>query len=101
MSSTRGRRVVRLPAWLLYPLTQITWSLRLQSDSPAMGLDMVRYPWLASTEKIEREMGFRPRYSSWDAWETYVKRDETRRGGLAPEGTESTRWDEEEGRNAE
>ena len=74
MAATRGRRVVSLPAWLLYPLTQLTWSLRLQSDSPAMGLDMIRYPWSASTEKIEREMGFRPRYSSKDAWDAYVER---------------------------
>ncbi|MDE2716222.1 MAG: NAD-dependent epimerase/dehydratase family protein [Chloroflexota bacterium] len=74
MAGARGRRVVSLPAWLLYPLTQLTWSLRLQSDSPAMGLDMIRYPWSASTEKIEREMGFRPRYSSKDAWDAYVER---------------------------
>ena len=44
MAAARDRRVVSLPAWLLYPLTQLTWSLRLQSDSPAMGLDMIRYP---------------------------------------------------------
>ncbi len=74
MAATHGRRVVSLPAWLLYPLTQLTWSLRLQSDSPAMGLDMIRYPWSASTEKIEREMGFRPQYSSKDAWDAYVER---------------------------
>ena len=74
MASTRGRHVVSMPAWLLYPLTQLTWALRLQSDSPAMGLEMIRYPWLASTKKIEREMGFNPRYSSRDAWEAYVQR---------------------------
>ena len=74
MAATRGRRVVSLPAWLLYPLTQLTWSLRLQSDSPAMGLDMIRYPWSASTEKIEREMGFRSRYSSSDAWKAHVEK---------------------------
>jgi len=74
MAATRGRRVVSLPAWLLYPLTQLTWSMRLQSDSPAMGLDMIRYPWSASTEKIEREMGFRPQHSSSDAWKAHVER---------------------------
>ena len=78
MASTRGRHVVSMPAWLLYPLTQLTWALRLQSDSPAMGLDMIRYPWLASTKKIEREMGFNPRYSSRDAWAAYVERGEGR-----------------------
>ena len=74
MAAARGRRLVTLPAWLLYPLTQITWAIRLQSDSPAIGLHTIRYPWFASTEKIEREMGFSPRYSSRDAWEAYVGR---------------------------
>ena len=74
LAAARGRRVISLPPWLLYPLTHLTWSLRLQSDSPAMGLDMIRYPWFASTEKIEREMGFRPRFSSGDAWRAYVER---------------------------
>lgn len=69
MAAARGRRVLSMPAWLLYPATQIAWALRLQSDSPAMGLAMIRYPWCASTEKIERDMGFRPRYSSREAWE--------------------------------
>ena len=75
MASARGRRVLSMPAWLLYPLTPSSRGLvRLQSDSPAMGLDMIRYPWFASTEKIQREMGFRPRYSSSDAWQAYVER---------------------------
>lgn len=78
IAAARGRRVVSMPAWLLYPLTQIAWTLRLQSDSPSMGLDMIRYPWLASTEKIERETGFRPRYSSKDTWDAHVRRDHTR-----------------------
>ncbi len=72
MASARGRRVLSTPAWLLYPATQLAWDLRLQSDSPALGLDMVRYPWLADTGKIEREMGFRPRFSARDAWESHI-----------------------------
>ena len=74
MATARGRRVFSMPAWLLYPATQLTWALRLQSDSPAIGLDMIRYPWFASTEKIDREMGFRPHFSAMDAWEAYIQR---------------------------
>ena len=72
MASARGRRVFPVPAWLLYPATQLAWALRLQSDSPAVGLDFVRHRWLADTGKIEREIGFRPRFSSRDAWEAHV-----------------------------
>ena len=73
MASARGRRVLSLPAWLLYPATQLTWALRLQSDSPALGLDMVRHRWVADTGKIEREMGFRPLFSSRDAWNAHIR----------------------------
>ena len=72
MASARGRRVLPTPAWLLYPAIQLAWALRLQSDSPAPGLDMVRYPWVADTGKIEREMGFGPQFSSRDAWESHI-----------------------------
>ena len=73
MASARSRRVLSMPAWLLYPATQMTWALRVQSDSPALGLDMVRHRWIADTGKIEREMGFRPRFSAREAWEAHVR----------------------------
>ena len=72
MAASGGRRVFSAPAWVLYPATQLTWALRLQSDSPALGLDMVRHRWVADTNKIEREMGFRPRFTSRDAWDAHI-----------------------------
>jgi UDP-glucose 4-epimerase len=68
------RRLFWLPPWVIYPLTEATWRLRLQKDSPACGLDMVRWPWVASTEKLTRETGFRFRHSSREALEAYVRR---------------------------
>lgn len=62
-----GRRPVALPAPLLAFITQVTWMLRLQSDSPACGLAMARWPWVASNDKLARETGFRPRYTSREA----------------------------------
>ncbi len=49
MAAAYGRRLIPLPAPLLYGLTELTWRLRLQSDSPASGLDFIRYPWTVST----------------------------------------------------
>ena len=66
------RGLVAVPAPLLYGLTAAAWTLRLQSDSPACGLDFIRYPWNVSTEKIERELGATFRYSSRDAWTAFV-----------------------------
>ena len=62
-----GRRPVPVPAHLLAFLVQAAWVLRLQSDSPACGLAMMRWPWVASNEKLVRETGFRPRYTSREA----------------------------------
>ncbi|MCH8207247.1 MAG: NAD-dependent epimerase/dehydratase family protein [Chloroflexi bacterium] len=72
MASLFGRKLLALPAPGLYGLTALTWALRLQSDSPACGLDFIRYPWTACTGKIERELGLRPRHSARDALMAFV-----------------------------
>ena len=74
MAAMLGRRLVSLPAWLLYPATDMAWMLRLQSDSPSIGLSFIRYPWAAGTDKIKAELGLELRYSSREAWEAYVRR---------------------------
>ena len=73
MAAIAGRRLVKLPAPLIYGLTSATWSLRLQRDSPAAGLDFVRYRWTVSTDKIKGKLGFKSSYSSRETWEAFVK----------------------------
>ncbi|MDP6495455.1 MAG: hypothetical protein QGI09_08600, partial [Dehalococcoidia bacterium] len=68
-----GRRRLSLPTSLLYGLTEATWRLHLQNDSPSSGLDMIRYPWVASTEKMREELGVRFCYSSKEALEAFLK----------------------------
>ena len=74
MARTLGRRLVSLPAPLLYAATDAAWALRLQSDSPSSGLSFIRYRWTVSTEKIKRELGIGFRYSSQEAWEAFAGR---------------------------
>lgn len=74
LASLFGRRLVTLPAPLLYGLTGLTWALRLQSDSPPCGLDFIRYRWTANARKIQQEVGVSPRFSSEDAWTAFVNR---------------------------
>ena len=69
IAQVAGRRAVPLPTSILYPLTQTSWTLRLQSDSPACGLDMIRWPWLADIGKLQRETGWVPKYTSQQALE--------------------------------
>ena len=62
-----GRRPVPVPAHLLAFIVQAAWMLRLQGHSPACILAMMRWPWMASSEKLARKTGFRPRYTSLEA----------------------------------
>lgn len=72
MATIRGRRLLRMPAAILYGLTRLTWALRLQNSSPACGLDFIRYPFVASTEKLEREHGLKAKKTSREAWQDFV-----------------------------
>ena len=71
---SHGRKLLSFPAALLYGLTDLAWKLRLQKDSPACGLDMIRYPWLASTEKIKNELGVEFQHTSREAWESFTSK---------------------------
>ena len=72
MAALAGGRLLRLPAALLYGLTGLSWRLGLQSSSPAIGLDFIRYPWAVSAAKLEREHGLAARYTSREAWTAFV-----------------------------
>ena len=72
MAEIAGRRLIRLPAPLLYRIAALSWALRLQSNSPACGLDFIRYPWLVSAQKIAEEHGIVPEYTSREAWQAFI-----------------------------
>ena len=74
MARLFGKRQINLPAPLLYGLTDLTWKLRLQENSPACGLDFIRYPFNVSCDKIKRDLGASFRYTSEDAWMAFVGR---------------------------
>lgn len=73
MVSMMDRPLVRLPAPAWYFLTSAAWNLRLQSDSPACGLDFIRYRWTVGAEKIKAELGVEFRHTSRSAWQSYVR----------------------------
>ena len=75
MARMFGRRVVWLPGPLLRFVVGASWALRLQGDSPPSGLDFITHPWAASTDKLKRELGIRPRHTSREAGAAFVSRD--------------------------
>ncbi|PKB77886.1 MAG: hypothetical protein BZY88_20390 [SAR202 cluster bacterium Io17-Chloro-G9] len=65
-------KLIELPAFLGYPLVQLTWHLRLQRSSTAAGLDQVRYPMVLSTSKLRHTTGYRFWHTSRDALESFT-----------------------------
>jgi UDP-glucose 4-epimerase len=66
-----GKRPLSLPAVALYPLTNLMWKLRL-SPFPAGILDMIRYPWVADTTRLQTAFGYTPQHTSRQALETFL-----------------------------
>jgi len=62
-----GKPSIALPAFLLSLLINLSWRLHLQSNSPAGGLEMIKYPIVVSTEKLKKTTGFQFHYSSREA----------------------------------
>ena len=65
-----GKPLIGLPAWLAYPVVQALYNLRLLPFGSSQ-LDYIRYPLSMSIDKIKREFGFRPRYSSRQTLEIF------------------------------
>jgi UDP-glucose 4-epimerase len=66
-----GRPLVSLPAWLMHPLVEGLYRVRLMPFGKAQ-LSYIRYPMSMDVEKIKRELGFRPRYSSRQTLESFL-----------------------------
>ena len=79
MAEAMRRRMLRLPPVAWRSLTSLAWNLGLQSDSPACGLDFIRYRWTASADKLKRELGVSPTYTSREAWESFATQAGQRR----------------------
>lgn len=63
-----GKRVVRLPEWVLAPLADLLWRFRINVlGAPASFLDFMRYPWVLDPGRLMEELGFEFRYTSREA----------------------------------
>lgn len=69
------RRYVTLPAWWAYAVAALLWQMRLPSVAPPGQLAWVRFPSVVSTEKLAREVGFRPRHSTLDALSALLRKN--------------------------
>jgi len=69
---TAGKKAVKMPDSVLYPLLKALWGLHLVQIPPEI-LDFVKYPWVASGEKAKKA-GFVPQYSSKEALLSFLKK---------------------------
>ena len=70
MARIMGKLRVPLPAWLSYPLVEILYRVGLLPFGSSQ-LDYIRYPMSMNAEKIRRELGFSPRFTSRQTLEAF------------------------------
>jgi UDP-glucose 4-epimerase len=81
-----GLKTRRVPFRIYRRLAAALWRLRVpRAEAPPGQIDFLRFPWLASNEKIKRELDWTPRFTSRETFEIAIraKRDQTKTGGPA------------------
>ncbi|MGB2583704.1 MAG: hypothetical protein WBC89_06080, partial [Dehalococcoidia bacterium] len=70
-----GNIQVRIPFHLMYLLTGLAWNLRLSfiTGFPAPALNMARYSWVVSNEKLKEELNYQYRYTSLEAYSDFAE----------------------------
>ncbi len=81
MAQRAGGIILPLPVALLKPLNNIAWFLRLKfiTEFPSSTLSLVICPWVVSNKKI-KDAGFRFRYTTAEAYETFAEQVRNYRG---------------------
>lgn len=77
-----GSPIRRMPARAYRGLARTMWNIRL-SEAPPGSVDFALYPWIVSNEKLKRETGWSPRYTTRETFEITMRAH----GKLPPDGT--------------
>jgi UDP-glucose 4-epimerase len=66
------KRLLKLPGIFLKSVISFSWTLHLQSASPASGIEFIKYPPVVSTDRLKKELGFKFQYSSRETLLSFV-----------------------------
>ena len=77
-----GSPIRRMPERAYRGLARAMWNIRL-SEAPPGSVDFALYPWIVSSEKLKRETGWSPRYTTRETFEITMRAH----GKLPPDGT--------------
>jgi hypothetical protein len=63
-------------------MNNLMWYLRItfMTEFPSSSLNLIRYPWIASNEKIKRELGYKFKYTTREAFEDFALHVKAARG---------------------
>lgn len=73
MMSNIGKKCIALPNKVSAFITNLTWYLHLQNESPSgKSSDILMYPMVLSTEKLKKETGFQFKHTGYEAFQSFV-----------------------------
>lgn len=73
MCSKLQIRPIRMPYTVLHALDGAAWRCRSPlAPAPAWALQLLRHPWIVSSERLKREIGYVFRYTTRAAFEEYA-----------------------------
>ena len=66
---------LKIPVWLLWPMNNLMWFLRVtfMTEFPSSSLNLIRYPWIASNDKVKRELGYEFKYTTREAFKDFAR----------------------------
>lgn len=69
-----ARRIVQLPLPVLLAITDWGWKngFRAITEAPAGMVYFITYPWLVSNQRVQKEVGFRFRYTTEQVLDAYI-----------------------------
>ena len=69
-----GLKTRRMPTRVYRRIAKAAWGLRLpRVEAPPGQIDFILYPWIASNEKLKRELDWTPRYTSRETFEIAMR----------------------------
>lgn len=77
-----GRIALPIPHFVAYPLVHALWTAQAV-EAPALFLDYLRFLWVADGQRAAEVLGFKPRYTTRDAFLSFAQAHPPRRDGAA------------------
>jgi UDP-glucose 4-epimerase len=75
MADLLRRKLVQIPDWLINMVNSVGWKMNIPSISlqPNTGIDMVRYPWIVSNDKLKKALDYKYSKDSREAFSDFAE----------------------------